>query len=73
MAKHLTASYANSYGKSEVNMKQNINFRSTVRLVKAGKVVGERCSSCSGFQLKKGGIRPTLSSNFLHKKGCKLA
>lgn len=73
MAKMLTANYVNSYGKPEVNLKQNINFRSTVRLVKDGKVVGERCSVCSGFQLRKGGIRPTLTSNFSHKKGCKLA
>jgi hypothetical protein len=72
MAK-VTANYANSYGKTEVNMQQNINFRKTVRLVKDGKIVGERCSFCSGIQFKKGKLVPTLSSNFQHKKGCKLA
>lgn len=72
MAKTLTANYANSYGKPEVNMKQNINFRKTVRLVRDGRVLGERCT-CSSFQFKKGRIVPILSSNFQHKKGCKAA
>lgn len=70
MAK-VTANYANSYGKVSVSMNQNINFRRTIRVVRDGTVLGERCSSCSGLRFSKGRISPTLSSNFVHKKGCK--
>lgn len=73
MANRCTANYANIYGETEVNMKQNINFCPTIRIIKAGNKVLERCPSCSGFQLSKGKIKLSFSSNFSHKKGCKLA
>lgn len=68
----MTANYANCFGKSEVNQKQNLKFGSTIRLVRNGNVLGERCPKCSGYRLTKKGIRPNLQKEFSHKKGCEL-
>lgn len=55
-------------------LKPNIHIRQTIRVIRGDKVVGERCESCSGFSFRLGkGITPTLSKEFKHRKGCRLA
>ncbi len=73
MARKLIATYSNPFGNTEVNMRSNINFRNTIKVVgKDGAVKGERCPKCSGLRFKGGKISLALSSNFSHKKGCEL-
>jgi hypothetical protein len=69
----MIANYANSYGKSQINLKSNIKLPQKIRLINNGQLHSQRCK-CSGIEIKNRKFQPVMvKGEVKHRKECKYA